>query len=294
MVSWTPRVATTTAASAAVSVTSRATNPSCRGTAMSSTSSAAANKSRTTCVKWARCWKRRTSRPTTRSRTWSGSAVIENIPRMTAPSGPRRREVTYWIPPYVGSLSRLRWERTTSWEGRSRVAIMTVPRAWFGTTVIGGRDLGRWWSTRPSADRARAATTESLRVPVGWASGASIAHTSCDIIIVLTRVRRGSPIPSWMKASSAVSPAITSRRPPGPPTYTPSSTAVIKFPARFPTRSRSSPWRRSAWALPTAGSWQYVEFPLRRRSCLTWYIRRRKWDTLPTIVCLGAFEEAEL
>jgi len=277
MQSWIPRATTTTAASAAVSVMSRATvtGPSRQSGLTPSRTTPSADRS-VACTEWARCWRRRTTRPMTRIRTWSRSGIISitgAAPRMT---GPRRREVVCWIPPGVESSSVGRMRATP--EGRS-IAMPIVQRA-FGTGIgIGGCHSLDRQPTRSSPDRPLVKTTDT-RVLADSALETSINRTPRGIITVPACTRQELAASWWRNANSNTVPAATSRHPVGPPSYTPTGIR----PARSPTRSRSGPWRRSAWALPTAGSSQYVEFPLRRRSCLTWYIRRRKWDTLPTIV----------
>jgi len=276
MQSWIPRAATTTAASAAASVMSRATvtGPSCQSGLTPSRTTPSADQS-VACIEWARCWRRRMTRPTTWIRTWSRSGIISITRAAPRTTGPRRREVACWIPSGIESSSVGRMRGMP--EGWS-IAMPTVQRTFrTGISIDGRRSLDRQ-PTRSSLDRPPVKTTNA-RILADSALETSISRTPRGIIIVPC-ARRELAASWWRNVNNNTVPVATGRHPVGPPSYTPTGIR----PARSPIQSRSSPWRRSAWALPTAGSSQYVEFPLRRRSCLTWYIRRRKWDTLPTIV----------
>jgi len=270
---WTPRAVTTIAASMAAPVTNRVTRASLSywSTGMLPTANSSANRP-AACVKWARCLKKRTTCPTMRIQTWSESTVnIKNILR-SKPSGPqKRRKIICWTPPNMRSLL-------------CRVLVVTMSKEWPATTtvpkvfleikaIVGGRSHG-WCLIKLTPGRVRIATTDCIAL-ADRAPEASIHGT---IIIVPTCIRRESS--AWMRTISTV-PAAINYHLPGPLCIR--RTTEVRL-AHSPTRSRSDLWRRSAWALLTAGSSRYVEFPLRRRSCLTWYIRHRKWDTLPTIV----------
>lgn len=146
-------------------------------------------------------------------------------------------------------------------------AVTTVPKVFLEIkAIVGGRSHG-WCLIRLTPDRVRIAITDYIAL-ADRASEALIHGTI--VIIVPTCVRREPS--AWMRTISTV-PAAINYHLPGP--LCTRRTTEVRL-AHSPTRSRSDLWRRSAWALLTAGSSRYVEFPLRRRSCLTWYIRHRK------------------